>query len=222
MGAGGGIQNMIDSYRNNMRMLRKSRLFKKGNTIFENNDISSHSGDQKLVYKKADKVWLEKFRQKLIKEKRIEMIRTTIFFLILLLAVTFLVIRFSGVSFSRTKHDMLEQQQAAYRDQKARYDYYIGLGDEWLFKKNWQFAISDYQMAARILPDEYEAKFKLARAFVYACLETNYNCQEAVNMLAELKQQYPDKKEIFELMAEYYTGIGNESELRHIYDHINR
>jgi predicted Zn-dependent protease len=221
MGAGGSIKNMIDSYRDNMRMLRKTRLFKKGNTIFEKEVSATHTGNQKLVYKKADRAWLEKFHEKLRREKKAEVTRLVIVMLIMFSIAGFLVVRFSGFSFDRAGRTLREKQEAAYRDQKARYDYYIVLGDEWLYQKKWHNAISDYKISLGIIPDAFEARIKLARAYAWSCRETNYYCEEAVNLLEELNRQFPKSLDVYELMAEYYAGTGNDGKLKEIYDKID-
>ena len=208
-GGAGSIQDMINRYRDNMKMLRKTSMFSKKKRMFDDFESAMPSSNQQLEYKTPTGAELAAFRQKLRREKKAGLIRSVFIWTFILVLISIPVYH---ILISVKNQIVLEDREAVrrhseeYMKKKARYDHFIQEGDDWLYRKKWDNAIYQYKTAGDILPGDFEARFRLARACTFSCMADHYHCEDAILRINQLQKQYPDSVSLYHLKASYYLA----------------
>lgn len=196
MGGEGSIQHMINTLRNNKKLLRKKNYFKKDRTFLSLSREDFKAINAKLNLKNATKEELALLRAKLVKErKRTYRINLIVIFSILCFgAVT--VFYFIHRNNLREAQLRTQEEEISLIENYNQFVYYIQDGDRWMEKSHWHNAIYRYEQAAKLLPMEFEANYKLALAYSKNCQNNNEDCEKAKAMLVHLNEMFPDESSI--------------------------
>ena len=195
MAGGGSIQGMRTSLSNNKRLLRKKSLFRPERTFLslKNEYIESAGGEKAL--KKATKAQLRAIRLKIIKEKEKEFYAICITLLVLLFIIGLVSYNVS----QNNKVDKAAIEKALLKDKVERSLVYILKGDNWLKERSWHNAIFEYEIANKILPNDYVINHRLANAYSFRCENEFKDCKKGKKLVDRLIKQFPEKTELLEL-----------------------
>jgi len=200
MGGEGSIQHMINSLRNNRNLLRKKSIFKKERTFLSTKkEYYKAAQEGEVELKKATKEELILLREKIIKQRKIESIRSWV---IVLIVMTPLILLGINASYNTSKEEIqhLETENENYLIEHINdYTYYLEEGDKWIEKKNWNNATYRYEQAVKLFPDEYEANYRLALSYCYSCSYKNKNCEKGRTLTNQLLKSYPEDSKLLEL-----------------------
>jgi hypothetical protein len=211
MGGAGSILGMIQSYRDNMRQLRKS-AFRNKDRIEETKFVRHDSNGQKIKVKHLSEEERQKFINQTIENSRKS--RRRVLFIFVSVAVLIMTLSFfllSSLS-DRVVQNRKDRQQFLNASKQHLYIEHITNGDGWCDRQKWDKAIAEYKKLEYIFPNDYLVKFKIAYATSHNCLNNDYSCDEAISRLDELIKEYPLEKDLYELRAKVFIAIG-ESEL---------
>ena len=217
-GGAGTIVDMIIRHRNNMNMLRKKRLFKKGWSYFKSEYIKASHG--KILLEKVSKEELALIRAKVLAQRKKEVIKTLVLLVIIVPIVLYIGFSFIN-SFTKTKSIGYHEEQVI-KPTKNDYNFFIEDGDYWLKQNNWHNAIYQYKKALEVIPDDFDANYRLALAYVYNCQHKKLNCEEAEHLLNKLIRSKNKNMELYDLRARYYIIIGDTQMANYDFENIDR
>ncbi|WP_341221017.1 hypothetical protein [Polaribacter atrinae] len=195
MAGGGSIQGMRTSLSNNKRLLRKKSLFRPERTFLSLKSEYIESAGGEIALKKATKSQLRAIRLKIIKEKEGEFY-TICITLLVLLSIIGLVTYNVSQSNNITKADV---EKIQLKDKAERSLVYILKGDNWLKERSWHNAIFEYEIANKILPNDYVINHRLANAYSLRCENEFKDCLKGKKLVDRLIKQFPQKTELLEL-----------------------
>ena len=185
-GAGIAITAMLNSLKNNKKLLRPKRLF-----LNQRNNLLKATPGKLEVYP-LSKNDLISISQKLNSESRNSKRKWRIVFFMLLIPV---IIFFHQVVQNQIKlEDQMKRQ--VYQSKKIEYLELIADGDQWLQKRKWHNAIFQYEKAIEIFPNEFDIHYRLAYAYSLRCKNEFINCKDAKNELDDLLDEFPQKSEL--------------------------
>jgi hypothetical protein len=195
LAGGGSIQGMRTSLSNNKRLLRKKSLFRPERTFLslKNEYIESAGGEKAL--KKATKTQLRAIRLKIRKEKEKEFYVISISLLVLLFIIGLVSYNIS----QNNKVDKAAIEKALLKDKVEKSLTYILKGDSWLKERSWHNAIFEYEIANKILPNDYVINHRLANAYSLRCENEFKDCKKGKKLVDRLIKQFPEKTELLEL-----------------------
>ena len=195
MAGGGSIQGMRTSLSNNKRLLRKKSLFRPERTFLSLKSEYIESAGGEIALKKATKAQLRAIRLKIIKEKEREFYAICISLLVLLSIIGLV----SYNSSQNNKVDKAAIEKALLKDKVERSLTYILKGDNWLKERSWHNAIFEYEIANKILPNDYAINHRLANVYSLRCENEFKDCKKGKKLVDRLIKQFPKKTELLEL-----------------------
>ncbi|WP_334113043.1 hypothetical protein [Paucihalobacter sp.] len=191
MGGEGSIQGMITTLRNNKKLLRSKRMFKKERSFLNLKQEYFKAAGGRLAFKEASKEDLLKIRQKIIQERT----KNTVLFS-LVAALIFSCVFYLSIQFLRNERKVEEQQQAAqFKKQEKLFLKYLIEGDEWFEKGSCYNSIFSYERALEIFPDNYDVNYRIVTVYAVQCEMDYKNCFKAKELLESLFVKYPFKKD---------------------------
>ena len=220
MGGAGSILGMIQSYRDNMRQLRKS-AFRNKDRIEETKYVRHDSKGQKIEVKHLSEEERQKYINQTIENNRKSRRRVISIFVsvaVLLLTLTFLFL--SSLS-DKVVQNRKDRQQFLNANKQDIYNEHMANGDGWCDRQKWDRAIAEYSKLRYIFPNDYLVKYKIAYASAHNCLNNNFICDEAIIRLDELINEYPLEKDLYELRAKVFIAIGESEQALKDYEKID-
>lgn len=159
------------------------------------NEYITYAGG-KIVLKKATKSQLKAIRLKIIKERKKKYYVTSIIFLVLFSTIGLLTYN-SFHNNINVEKEKIEKIQLSDKIEKSLV--YITKGDDWLKERSWHNAIFEYQIANKILPNDYVINHRLANAFSLRCENEFKDCKKGKKLVDRLIKQFPEKTELLAL-----------------------
>jgi len=213
MGFEGSVLAMINSLKNNEKLLAKRKTFRD-----RKNEYRYKIGTA-LKYKELPEVELQelkaKIRSKLKKQRRIKFIATSF---IIGLLVYFTMIIFSGINDkSIAKQDREIRQRKEYLELQAKKDanrkekriiYYLNKGYSCLANSEYRDAKYYFYKAKCHDNSDYRVLLGYTKAYVYDCVYNEKECEGVVEILVKLQGQFgtnPEITDLFELYNERKT-----------------
>lgn len=221
LGGFGSIQGMINSLRENRKLLRRKSLFDKAKSMFDGDEEYPHGPKGRLFEKKASAAELNAIKAQMSEQKRLERLMTYG-----IIAAIFLVVFATGYwvvhnvqeGDAYTEKALAKENEATTKKHLEQYQFYIAEGDKWLRQNHWNNAIFQYKEALEVSPNNLGAKHRLVIAYTYKCKATQENCEEAKNLIDQLIEAKPDKKSLYELRASYKYAIKDSTGAMKDYD----
>ena len=186
---------MRTSLSNNKKLLRKKSLFRPERTFLSLKSEYIESAGGEIALKKATKAQLRAIRLKIIKEKENEFYAICITLIVLLSIiglVTYNVSQNNNVAKAEVEKTLLKEKV-------ERSLTYILKGDSWLKERSWHNAIFEYEIANKILPNDYVINHRLANAYSFRCENEFKDCKKGKKLVDRLIKQFPEKTELLEL-----------------------
>ncbi|MGS2740902.1 hypothetical protein [Sinomicrobium sp. M5D2P17] len=190
MSGGGSIQGMINSLRNNKKLLRSKRLFSKEKTFLNIKKEYLKAAGGKLDFKKASKEDIIRIRKRVIKERQKDNI--------LLIAIATISITIASYfTFKLVKQNYIAQESQKAILLKKKDEEFLTLiqnGDEWFEKAKWNNAVFYYKKAKELFPENYDINYRIVNSYSLQCEREFKNCIKAKKILDNLFLKFPDKK----------------------------
>lgn len=195
MAGGGSIQGMINSLKNNKRLLRRKRMFSKDRSFLNLKREYLKAAEGELDLKKATKEQLFTIRTKVVKaQKKRNYINIGV------LIVTFCIVGvfiYSEVQATNTFEKTTNKIE--FNKNEKKYLAFIADGDNWLSNRKWHNAIFQYKEAQELFPEEFAVNYRLVSAYCYRCNSEFVDCKKAKELLDKLIIKYPDKSALLKL-----------------------
>ncbi|MBL4668600.1 MAG: hypothetical protein JKY30_04995 [Flavobacteriales bacterium] len=187
MSFGGSALAMIQSLKANKLLLGKRY------TYFDaKKEYLIAAKGLKISNQKATPEQIRNIKELIRKQKRVAGIRLTIALSIIFPLIIFGAYKFSGLF----KNEMTHQQIVVKEKSIEKYKFHINDGDAMLNKGKWNNAIFQYTQASEILPNEYDAQYRLALAYTYKCKYTNNACGKSDSLVNRLLEHFPDNEKV--------------------------
>jgi len=201
----GSILGMIISYRENMRLRKKSRIFSKKD-YFDQVDLRTLSNSHlQLDVRKLSEEELNIYKEKAIRSRKRNNRILLLTILLITVPVSLLVFKVSNLIIKGDSH--VESRQMPMEVREDKFYFYLTDADHWAEQNNWNNAIYQYKNAVNLSPNNYLANYRLARAYVYNCKLNGESCDEAISQLNKLIELFPEKASLYHLRAEHYNNI---------------
>ena len=190
MGGEGSMKAMIDSLRNNRKLLRNKSRFTKERSFLnlKETDLKGASGKPRFkpYSKEAIKKIKAKFQRKRKQEKVLFAFLGLLFFLLFIFIGTFLI--------KEVLQEQNDRKQLNIQKQEQAYLKHIAFGDRWFSESNWHNAIFYYKKALELYPNDYDSSYRLLQAYGQNCEKELEDCAKAKDLLDELLVKFSDKK----------------------------
>lgn len=190
MGGEGSMKAMIDSLRNNKKLLRNKSRFTKERSFLnlKETDLKGASGKPRFkpYSKEAIKKIKAKFQRKRKQEKVLFAFLGLLFFLLFIFIGTFLI--------KEVLQEQNDRKQLNIQKQEQAYLKHIAFGDRWFSESNWHNAIFYYKKALELYPNDYDSSYRLLQAYGQNCEKELEDCAKAKDLLDELLVKFSDKK----------------------------
>ena len=190
MGGEGSMKAMIDSLRNNKKLLRNKSRFTKERSFLnlKETDLKGASGKRRFkpYSKEAIKKIKAKFQRKRKQEKVLFAFLGLLFFLLFIFIGTFLI--------KEVLQEQNDRKQLNIQKQEQAYLKHIAFGDRWFSESNWHNAIFYYKKALELYPNDYDSSYRLLQAYGQNCEKELEDCAKAKDLLDELLVKFSDKK----------------------------
>jgi predicted Zn-dependent protease len=212
MPGGGSIQGMITQYRQNMSLLRRTKLFKKKRPFRSINPEDINIPKTETKTKKATKEQLEIIKKQIIKQGRKDRFFQIVIFAGSIILFSFIAYQVYSIISTSNSNEILKKEQLRKRQDQEKNETYINLivaGDKNLKENKWNNAILYYNEASELFPNGYESKYRLALAMTYRCQHKKVNCKKTKTLIDSLIKDFPKKSELYELRASYYYIFGD-------------
>ncbi|MFZ5942161.1 MAG: tetratricopeptide repeat protein [Bacteroidota bacterium] len=206
-GGGGSILGMIISYRENMKMRKKS-IFNGREDFTDKRNTVYDSCHQKLETEKLSDEKRNEIRERTLRAGQRSRRRILFLFVPLLLVFSLATVLILSSVNSGILRRNKKMQEEAWERKMEYFDFCIANGDGWFERQKWEKAVDHYENALSVLPGDYYASYRLCNAYLNLCLSRNSHCSEAGELLNELIAAYPDKTELYELRAKYFLFTG--------------
>ena len=193
VGAGMAAAGMINSLRNNRKLLRPKRPF-----LNTNRQTFAPNRGQIVTPPCSFKVkWA---LQKHLKKEKIKRRNTNrLAFQIVIAPVLFIFLYVSITDHKQNDRYLAGQHEI----KKANYLWFIEDGDQkWRQKfsqRKWHNALFQYRKAAEIFPQEYSINYRLAYTYTLRCEDEYKDCKQAKQQLDILLKEYQNKAEVQKL-----------------------
>lgn len=200
---GGSVQGMRLSLNNNKKLLRSKRFFTKEKTFLSiKTDYLKIASKGHLDLKKASKEDILRVRNKVLKErKKANYILIAIFSIILTVS--------SVLVFNFIQHENeieITQKKAIFKTKQKQFLNFLKMGDDWFIQAKWYNSIHYYTKAKALFPKNFEVNYRILNALSLECQYDFNNCEKAQDLLQELKVNFPEKRNEFEVI-EIRLGI---------------
>ena len=184
------MKAMIDSLRNNKKLLRNKSRFTKERSFLnlKETDLKGASGKPRFkpYSKEAIKKIKAKFQRKRKQEKVLFAFLGLLFFLLFIFIGTFLI--------KEVLQEQNDRKQLNIQKQEQAYLKHIAFGDRWFSESNWHNAIFYYKKALELYPNDYDSSYRLLQAYGQNCEKELEDCAKAKDLLDELLVKFSDKK----------------------------
>lgn len=207
MGGEGSIQQMINSLKNNKKLLRRKSRFEKEKPLTQ----SKRALSSQLKAKKASPELLENIR------KDAKRIRKNWLIFYLIVSLLTIVSVFLG-RYIYNQH-LISEKKAKIKERKERYLKFkqnqlkvsLDRGAYYIEQQDWNAAVNAFVKAYNNNPDNYEIAYKLAHALNLSCIKNDYRCQDYYTFLKMLYKKYPEKQaKLDQLMSSLNKNIQNK------------
>lgn len=186
LGAGIAITAMLNSLKNNKKLLRPKRIF------LNQSKINYKFSSGKIEVSPVSEDQLISISQKHISESRKSKRKWSVVLVLLLIPV---IILFQHVVQNQIQLED-KMNQHIYEANKLQYLELIADGDQWLQKRKWHNAIFQYKKAKEIFPMEFDIHYRLAYVYGLRCENEFLNCKDAKKELDILLEEFPKKSEL--------------------------
>ena len=191
---GGSIQGMINSLRNNRRLLRSKRYFNKERSFLNTKSEHLKTKDGKIDFKVISDQDLLKIKKQIRRNARGEKRKQALILITLsILAISVLVYIMYGIV-HQNEIDSLNRENIIQQQKEKEYLRLIEEGDSWLKKSKWHNSRFDYKKAKEIFPNNYEINYRILYSYALECELTFVNCVEAKQLLKDLISDFPERK----------------------------
>lgn len=221
MPGGGSILGMIVSYRDNMR-LRKKSVYNRKEPFDPNKPTRYDSVYKRIEIKELSEEQRRQIKEKTISSNRKSGIRRAVAFVsiaLILIIASLLFLSDIGSDISENSTNRTEELK---RSEQKRFRAHLINGDGWCERHQWEKAIEQYDDAIRIYPDNYEVKRRLAYAYLNNCKGNKLDCYNALRIINELIDSHPGTKELYELRIEYFLYSGEIESANKDYEIIEK
>jgi tetratricopeptide (TPR) repeat protein len=188
---GGSIQNMINTLRNNKNLLRKKSMFKKERSFLQIKKEYLKVTKGKIELKNTTKEELALIRQRVLNQRQKERGISLLIAVCVLGFFTYLAIAI----FKSTPNPSIRIEI----QKQNNFLFFITDGDNWFEKEKWHNAVFQYQKALEIYPNDFDASYRLALAYVYHCKFENKDCNRGKILLMRLLKVKPENSALIEL-----------------------
>ena len=199
MGGEGSIQHMINSLKNNKKLLRRKKSFQKKSST----SLSKTALSNKLKAKKASPELIQKIRR----ESRIRRMKWTLLYIIIgtgvIVSVSYAVFDFNQSVITKKKQRIKEQKERIKKQELEQLKKSIEKGNAFFEQKKWSDAVEQYYNAYQLAPNQFNIVFKFVETMCLNCDENYENCRDAKKFLDNLYQKYPEKKEKLDELKKY-------------------
>jgi len=190
MGGEGSMKAMIDSLRNNRKLLRNKSRFTKERSFLNLKETYLKGASGKPRFKPYSKEAIKKikagFQRKHKQEKVLFAFLGLLFFLLFIFLGTFLI--------KEVLQEQNDRKQLNIQKQEQAYLKHIAFGDRWFSESNWHNAIFYYKKALELYPNDYDSSYRLLQAYGQNCEKELEDCAKAKDLLDELLVKFPGKK----------------------------
>ncbi|MBO0320737.1 hypothetical protein J0X14_00395 [Muricauda sp. CAU 1633] len=186
---------MITILRNNKSLLRRKSLFRRESGFRRLRNEYRKYDEGRIESKPISQKELSEIREKIVKQNRRTNFRSSVL-AIFLFALT---IGFTIKLYNNLKRYQLEAEATIMKGKTEKYLFYIEDGDKWLEKGHFNNAIFQYLLAKEIYPSEYNVNYRLVIAYGGKCKYEQSGCTEGHRILKNLKAQFPEKSELYNL-----------------------
>ena len=196
MSVTGSFPGMMSVIRNNARLLRKKKLFKKPGSRFDEKPLD-FGGKGAIPNEGADPILLRRIREKTKRERGRTQLKFALLLIIALPIIFFVGYKaFHNFSFGLPALTPKEETREKADD---KYIFYITEGDAWLQKWHYHNALFQYRKALELYPGNYDARYRIALAYSYQCQYEFKGCEEGKQMVEELKEEFPNRSDLLEV-----------------------
>ncbi len=193
MPGSGAIRHMVDTVRNNRKLLRKKSMFKKERSFLGLTSQIYQSADGKVPSKKLSSNELRRIKERTLKEAQKDNLRAIIIATVMAIPLLFLFALWMNDDGSVALVNEQAKQEEYYEKNLNEYLFLLEDGDRWLQENRLKNAVYRYKQAVALLPQVYEGHYRLAMAYSYNCVYQNKNCEEAEKLTEKLKDLFPEK-----------------------------
>lgn len=206
----GNIEGMRVILRNNREMLRKTGLFKKDRSFLSSRKEYLKAAKGEVELKTISKSELQAIREKVIKNRKVESIKSWLITITIIIPIIVYGIYISNNYKRQTEQEIYHQKLLKEKNNQLlleqkrnknlkKYFLIISEGDMWLRKENWNNAIYKYKRAVKLFPNEFEANYRLALAYGYRCQNENKDCDLGEKLTNKLLKYFPEEANLIEL-----------------------
>ncbi|MCW5520960.1 hypothetical protein J1N09_14010 [Aureitalea sp. L0-47] len=196
MSVTGSFPGMMSVIRNNARLLRKKKLFKKSRSMFDNKPLD-FGGKGAIPNEGVDPIVLRRIRERTIRERGRRRLKFAAFLIVALPVIFYLGYKtFHNFSFGLPA---LTVKENSARDLSKEFIFYINDGDAWLKKWHYHNALFQYNKALELYPGDYDARYRIAIAYSYQCQYEFTGCEKGKTLVEELKREFPNRSELLEV-----------------------
>ncbi len=191
-------KGMIDSLRNNRKLLRKKSRFKKDRTFLSINENDLKGAKGKPTFNAYSKEAIKNIKSKFKRRRK----RENVFFAFLGLLGLFFSILLGTFLVKDVVQERNKTRQEQIQKNERVYLIYIEFGDRWFSQGKWKNAIFYYKQGVGAYPNDYEMNYRLLRAYCQFCKNDLEDCGVAKELLDSLLIRFPEKEvQLSELKA---------------------
>jgi len=183
-------KGMIDSLRNNRKLLRKKSRFKKDRTFLSLNENDLKGAKGKPTFKAYSKEAIKNIKSKFKRRRK----RENVFFAFLGLLGLFFSILLGTFLVKDVVQERNKSRQEQIQKNERVYLRYIEFGDRWFSQGKWKNAIFYYKQGVEVYPNDYEMNYRLLRAYCQFCKNDLEDCALAKELLDSLLIRFPEKE----------------------------
>jgi tetratricopeptide (TPR) repeat protein len=187
MGGEGSIQQMINSLKNNKKLLRRKNRFEKEKSFLSIDKDSYKTKQKTFKSKKAAPELLNKIRKE---TKRASNKSKLLFGFIALIFLIFMLLFLSDLYNSDQKH-LIKTLNEKGDDKNNLALSFINKGDGWFKESKWDAAIFYYRKAKKIYPDNFDIEYRIVHTMSLKCKYEFEKCRETKEILDSLIFVHP-------------------------------
>lgn len=174
--------------RENRNLRRKKSMFKKERTFLnqKSSEIKTHVDE--VVTKKPSKYELSKIRDRVLQDRRKEVILSVWIVLICAFLIWIFTDMAQKSEAERVIRSIAEVEVENFQEKLDKYNYLISSGDEWYDSGKYYNAAFQYRLALEVFPKDTIAYEKLILAYDSNCTYNNRNCGKSQEVIESFKQ----------------------------------
>ncbi|MCC4211899.1 tetratricopeptide repeat protein [Leeuwenhoekiella parthenopeia] len=187
---GSSAKGMIDSLRNNRKLLRKNSKFKKDRSFLNLKETDLKGATGKPTFNAYSKEAIRKIKIKFKRRRK----REKVFFVFLGFIGLFLFVSLGRLLVKDVLRERNDSRQEQIKKNERLYLKHIEFGDRWFSQGKWKNAIFYYKQGVELYPDNYEINYRLVRTYSLHCKNELENCTEAKALLDDMLIKFSDKE----------------------------